>query len=512
MRSLDKTEIALLKSKLFGKTKLRTAIYARKSSEDKRQTSLSTQIAECKAFIKNYDFLELKETFKEDNVSGMFTEKRSEFQKMINQITNGELDVIVVMKLDRFARSAQDTLKYHKKIISSNGVLIAGDINCLINTPTDNLVFGFTTLLNQYFAERAASDIMASECNNARNGFATGMMPYGYKIIRAHSKDKPHISINNQEAPAIRLLFKMIEQGESYNKVIEELNVQGFKTRKGCKFCKSTINSMLRNEKYCGDLIYNRIGGKRKKNRVIIERFEEIKNENSIPAIIEREQFDNVQKILANKKVCQPKQDKYPRYILTGLIRCKCGRNMSGSMTGSKRIRNYICPCHIKKGNEHCDTKDINAEKLERTVKIILTEFINEYIHKNSLSRNEIKIIYENLTHDKMRYENKIIDLDKTIKNLVLQTTKLSDKELISEYQKNIKDLHNELQAIINKKQEKDNKLNKLNSLLVEKNINPINIKLKDIFYDNEISKKIIRLLISIIHIDNNQIKIKFKF
>ena len=80
MRPLTDIEITELKEKLRilqdkrGIDKLRVAIYARKSAEDERQTSLETQITNCKDFLADYDFFHITHVLQEDNVSGMFTD------------------------------------------------------------------------------------------------------------------------------------------------------------------------------------------------------------------------------------------------------------------------------------------------------------------------------------------------------------------------------------------------------------------------------------------------------
>lgn len=519
MKSLDNSEIKLLQKTLKQKSdknnisKLRTAIYARKSAKDTKQTSIPAQIAECERFIENYEFLAHTHTFQEDNVSGMFTDKRDEFKKMLSKAENGEIDVIVVMKLDRFSRSVEDASNGIKRLQQAGCYLIAGDIDCMPKTPSDGLLFNIMTAINQYYAQRAASDVMTSECRNAREGFATGIVPYGYKILRANRKDSPTIIVNEKEAPAIRLLFKMIAQGDSYNRVIDELDSQGYKPRKGGKFCKSTLNSMLRNEKYYGTLIYNRVGGKRKKNRVLIEQFDEIRNENAIPPIIDKKLFDRVQTVLQQKAECRPKQNKNTAYILTGFLRCKlCGKPMSGSLTGSKRVRNYICPCHIKKGAEHCDTKDINADKLERAVKTVLTEAINELTAKTAIPQNEIKRHYQSLTQDNTNYGRKITDIDRTIKNLLLRSASTQDNELIEDYQNQVKDCRKEKQRLQAKKTAKEQVVAQLEKMLSTNNTTPAPITTAEIFYNEEISRKVIQLLIDKIYIDNDNIEIQFTF
>lgn len=87
-----------------GQTKLRVAIYARKSAEDERQSSLPTQIQMCRDFVAQYDFMEIVKVFQEDNKSGMSKDNRTEFLEMLNLAAKKDIDAIVAIRYDRIAR------------------------------------------------------------------------------------------------------------------------------------------------------------------------------------------------------------------------------------------------------------------------------------------------------------------------------------------------------------------------------------------------------------------------
>ena len=142
----------------------------------------------------------------------------------------------------------------------------------------------------------------------------------------------------------------------SYNQVITELKRLGYTTRNGQPFSYTTLNAMLKNEKYCGVYVYNRKGGKKKKNRVLIENFDEVRNETAIPPIIDKKTFDKVQKMLKQRTMTAVSKIDSP-YILTGLIYCKqCGAPMSGAtQTGGRnrqKYRTYACPKHHVKNRQ----------------------------------------------------------------------------------------------------------------------------------------------------------------
>ena len=89
------------------RVKLKCAIYARKSQEDKKDLSLNAQINYCRAIIDSCDILELSNIYQEDDVSGMW-DNRTEFQKMIQDVRDQVIDVIIVYKWHRFSRKVSD--------------------------------------------------------------------------------------------------------------------------------------------------------------------------------------------------------------------------------------------------------------------------------------------------------------------------------------------------------------------------------------------------------------------
>ena len=385
MRTLNKDEInafnQLLKEKQKqGIKRLRAAIYARKSTADEKETSLSTQIALCSEFISKYDFLELTATFQEDDCSGMFMDKRIQLQALLEKATKREIDVIVVVRIDRISRSAADSFLIFNQLSLCGCSLIAGDDISSKDTPVGEFMRGIMICQNQYQARVTASRVMQSEIHNVQTGYsAGGQAPYGLKVVGKQ------FEVNEDEAPAVREMFSMAAKGKSYSQIVEKLDSLGYKTRKGGKFTYSTISDMLRNDKYYGTYVYNRQDGKRRKNRVLIEKFEEERNSKAIPPIITKETFDKVQAMLDGRKTCRPRQNENSDYILTGYITCKsCGGSMSGqSNVGGRnktRRRNYVCLNHSSRRDGVCKTKNINADYLETAVKLTLTEKINEYL------------------------------------------------------------------------------------------------------------------------------------
>ena len=385
MRQLYNQEIKHLEkmlkdNKARGVSTLRAAIYARKSAEDERQTSLPTQIDLCTKLINSYDFLTLTHTFSEDNVSGMFTEGREEYRKMMELAEKREIDVIVVMKFDRLARDLADSTTTIKLLKFYGCYLIAGDDVSNPNTPDGEFLRSILLAQSQFYARRVASDVMSTDIRNAEEGIsAGGKAPFGLKVVNQR------FEINEDEAPAIKRLFEMHVKGHSYKQIVDELTRLGYYARNGKPFSHSTLNEMLKNDKYYGTYVYNREGGKRRKNRVLNEDFDEVRNAEAIPPIISKKLFDAAQERSAKRNACRPKQNANPQFVLTGLIFCKnCGKSMSGETNvggrSKQRRRTYCCPNHNARNGKTCHTKNINADYLECAVKELLTASINDYV------------------------------------------------------------------------------------------------------------------------------------
>ncbi len=439
MRTLDPREISELKKMLArrkpkGIPKLRAAIYARKSAEDEKDTSIPTQIHTCERFIQSFDFITVIHKFSEDNASGMFTAGRSQYLEMMTLAEKQEIDVIVVMKLDRLSRDLADSTTAVKLLKAYDCYLIAGDDVSNPNTPDGEFMRSILLAQSQFHARRVASDVMATECKNATDGLsAGGIAPYGLKLINQH------FEIDEAEAPAVKLLFELYNKGYSYKGIITKLTELGYRTRAGNKFSYSTIHDMLKNDKYYGTYVYNREGSPRKKNRVLNEHFDEVRNATAIPPIITKEAFDQANASINERKKCRPKQDSSPEFVLTGLIKCKCcGKSMSGlsNICGRNKIRRrtYCCPNHQARNGKTCTTKPINAEYLENLVKDILTKSINTYtitIPKSTFSQS----LNSKLTDEIAILSRHISDTENKAKKFLDKSVSASSPMLSKKYE-----------------------------------------------------------------------------
>ena len=132
-------------------------------------------------------------------------DNRDEFLAMLSKAESGELQAIVVLRLDRLGRDVADTTTTIKLLNAYGCTLLAGDDISNSNTPVGEFMRGILLCQNQYHARVTASHVMQGEIHNVQNGdSAGGQPPYGLKLVNKQYE------IDEDEAPAIRQIFSMI--------------------------------------------------------------------------------------------------------------------------------------------------------------------------------------------------------------------------------------------------------------------------------------------------------------
>ena len=226
---------------------LPTAIYARKSKEDLKNTSLKAQIEMCQDVVDECDLLKLIEykngIFQDDDKSGMFTSKRSDYNELINLVKNGVVKVIVVYSTDRLHRR-ESTFEQLDELIASVGGAVISITESYTHNAAGCLSRRVMGIVSQYHAENTAELVVRTNLQeNAPEGKSCGgVANYGYSLDESR-----HFQINEEEAPAIRLMFKRFIEMKSYNEIIDELTSLGYKTRAGKPFSQTTILTILKN-------------------------------------------------------------------------------------------------------------------------------------------------------------------------------------------------------------------------------------------------------------------------
>lgn len=398
------------------------AIYIRWSTEDQASgTTLEVQREACEHYVKSQGWHVRDEyIFIDDGFSGG-TLDRPAMRRLRELVRKGEIDCVVVFKLDRLSRSVIDTVN-----------LVLGEWDDLAYVKSAREPLDTTTPLGRQilyilagFAEWERSVIrdrmFSGRVKQAEKGRTPGMpRPYGY----GHGDDPSGFTIVPDEARVVSMVFDLAEKGVSVRGITRILNAQHIPTRKGGLWNTSMVSKMLHNPIYCGRLVWGRrrINPRWKKTpgetRVIAaEPYVSI--DNAVPAIVTVEQFERVQSIMAgNRKFAAAATGS--EHLLTGLLVCgKCGAPMQCNVfqekDTSRRYAYYRCA--RKLNQKSCDALAIPAHVLESTV-------IDEV-----RQRFEPAATAEAISFRQRLLENLINRLHDSIKILDAEVEKLSQQE-----------------------------------------------------------------------------------
>ena len=273
---------------------------------------------------------------------------------------------------------------------------------------------------------------------------------------------------------------------------------------------------MLRNVKYQGTYLYNREDGRKKSKRVLLEKYDEVRTEGAIPAIVTKSTFDKVQSILDGRTQCRPNLNSHSEYILTGKLYCaKCGSTMSGTANcggrNKTRIRTYVCPNHSSRRGNICETKAINALYLESAVKSAIAEAVNVYVSdKDNLASisKQAKSSYREQINATSR---RIASLKDNVSHLLGKAASTTSAVLSARYEQ-------EANEAILAEQYHTDKLADLNAKVAE--IDALIDATKDksllttdeLFTSDSITRELVSLYIERIEIDDANDKIIVKF
>ncbi len=263
-------------------------IYARFSSSNQREESIEGQVRECTERAKQQGFNVVK-IYRDAGISGTAVDKREAFLEMIEESKLGFFQRVYVYKYDRFARNVADSNIYEKKLLE-NGVELVAVKEETPDGASGFLVKGMHELLAEYYSVNLSENVRRGHKTNALKQKHNGSKTYGYT-----RSDTGYYEIVEHEAEAVRLMYTMYASGSSMVEIREALTP--YDTGNNYKWNISRIARILRNPKYKGTYIYD-----------------DIQEDDAMPAIVDKELWEDVQYKIANNKHCQgrKKDDVYP--------------------------------------------------------------------------------------------------------------------------------------------------------------------------------------------------------
>lgn len=355
---------------------------------------------------------------------------RPQFQQMLSDSADQGFDIVLVHKLDRFARNRYDSIGCRMEL-KKNGVSLISVLEQFdSDSPESIITESVLEAMAEYYSLNLAREVRKGQRENAYKSMWTGgLPPYGYDVDSETKK----LVINEHEAEAVRIIFKKYIQGDGYLSIANELNHLGYKTKRGTEFSKTSFYSMISNEKYIGNYIYNRsetkgLDGKRN-GHAYKNQDEWVKNEGTVPAIIDIDTFNLAQQRQAEYRKKFPNSKRIETYLLTGKIFCgECGSPYCGNRKKDKRrsriIVKYNCNLQKRKGKQACHNHSVNRDAIESYVLEKLADnlfdisiapeiakYYNGYREENDKLYKETKKLLENELAKCQKDIDKLVEL-----------------------------------------------------------------------------------------------------
>ncbi len=339
--------------------KKRVAAYCRVSTDsDDQANSFVAQQRYFRQYIENNPDWELYGIFADEGISGTNTKKRRAFNRMITCAKNGEFDLIITKEISRFARNTLDSI-YFTRDLKKHGVAVIF-LNDNINTLDGDaeLRLAILSSIAQEESRRTSERVKWGQKRRMEQGVVFGRSMLGYEVRNGS------IAVDEEGAKIVQLIFyKYVEEGKGTHVIARELRECGILPMYASKWQNSVILRILRNEKYCGDLIQKKtytpdfLSHEKKYNRGQ-EEFVIIRDHHE--PIISREIFEAANHILDSRSLSQKGKAKHSRrYLFSGKIKCGC---CSASYTARSKNRKdgsryqvWRCLEAVQNGAPHID-------------------------------------------------------------------------------------------------------------------------------------------------------------
>lgn len=362
---------------------------------------------------------ELVAVYADKGISGKSMTNRLQLQQMLEDAKEGKFDEVWVWKTNRLARNQYDLLTIVKNLERYEVAFRSCSEAFETSTHAGKLMMSVLASIGEFERATIVDNVKMGMKQRARTGKWNGGIILGYRTISINEKDT-RLEVVPEEAITVRKIFELYSSGKGLKAITNQINHEGYKTKKGNMFTTGGVKDILMNPTYIGKIRYNvreNWSEKRRKginkNPIIVDGEHE--------AIIPVDLWGKVQEMY-KLKAGKPKKAFESNYVLTGLMKCPvCGVSMVASRTKKKRkdgtylvTRYYVCGNWRSKGTAACHSNGVRADYAEEYVlsrikKVVFNEKILTDIVKN-LNRERKDII--------MPLEKEHVQLTKSIKDL----------------------------------------------------------------------------------------------
>ena len=433
------------------KKKIKVVIYIRYSSHRQAGSfSVEYQLSECKKHIEKCGY-ELVEVYIDEAKTGKKTAGREAFDSMMYDASLDKFDKIIVFSFSRSFRNTRDALNYNHELSEKYGIVIESVIEP-IDMSNPHGKFSGTNLFAMHELQ---SDIIAAHVKSgmyfaAQQGYYLGgYVPFGYELCGTNEfsrgKERKKYRAHSKEASIVQMLFELYAEGFTFDYIQEKMRDQGVRGRRGEIMSKQSICYILKNQFYIGTRDYK------------VKGYEPLSIENSVPAIIDRELWNQVQNRFANSNMAARPRKNKRFYSLTGKITCaECGGHMFGTLKLDKKNAKYSYAyyvCSNKRTKKTCNAKNIRQDQLEQYCLDQIKRHILDEKAMRAISTqiaNAVGSDTDDMKADLSKFEKRREKIAGILKNIKREQyegeiTKEMAEEMAAEYQQELLDIENRL-------------------------------------------------------------------
>lgn len=374
-----------------------TALYCRLSRDDGTESESNSIGNQKKLLSQKAKEMGLTDTkyYVDDGYTGT-NFNRPGFQQLIDDIEIGLVSAVMVKDLSRLGRDYVSVGNYTDSYFPEHNIRFIAVNDAIDSDEGESEIAPFKNILNEMYARDISKKIRSSHRLRGSMGEPLSQPPYGY--MKSPENKKKWI-IDPEAATVVKSIFKMCLDGKGNETIARELqenevlipmaywrskglNRGGKKTQTNpYKWCKTTIQKILSQQEYCGDIINFKTYSKSFKNKRRIENSKEnwavFKDVNE--PIIDRETFETVQKFISKTKRRAPKKENGERSIFNGLVYCgDCHSKMRyHTSTSNKEIHYFTCSDNKVDYRGKCPGRHyVRADALEEVVKLELRRLV----------------------------------------------------------------------------------------------------------------------------------------
>ena len=321
-------------------------IYARYSSDNQREESIEGQIRECTAYAEKNGITVVKHYI--DRAFSAKTDNRPDFQQMIKDSEKRLFDIVLVWKLDRFARNRYDSAHY-EYLLERNHVKLVSATEPISEGPAGIMVKSMLTGMAEYYSAELSEKVVRGMTENVLKGkYNGGTVPIGFKV-----DEEKFFQIDPLKAPFVVEAFQRYNDGATMKELMNWLNDSGVTTNRNQKFTYNSVQKLLTNKRYIGE-----------------NHFKDIVMPDSIPAIVDKDLFEEVQQKIKKNSRAPARHKAEDDYLLTTKLFCgMCGAMMFGECgTGRNKVVHHYYKCATAKRFKTCKKKTVRKEWLEDLV------------------------------------------------------------------------------------------------------------------------------------------------